>query len=63
MQKTKSVSFNLNDPYEERLLKHAKQFPVFSAYVKRLIQRDMEENKTDIATKKPVYRSSGGELK
>ena len=45
MKKVKSVAFNLYDPYESRLYDHAKQHKVFSAYVKRLIQRDMEEKK------------------
>jgi hypothetical protein len=41
-KKVKSVSFNDNDPFEDKLLKHSNQFPNFSGYVKRLIQRDME---------------------
>lgn len=38
----KQVVFNLEDPYHRKLLKHLEQFPNFSGYVKRLIQRDME---------------------
>ncbi|UAW07771.1 hypothetical protein PVJ1_00037 [Psychrobacillus phage PVJ1] len=46
MSKTKSISFDLADPLEEKLLKHAeKEFDGkkrnFSRYVKRLIQADM----------------------
>lgn len=41
-RKIRSVSFNLDDPYEEKLNNHAKKFREFSVYVKRLIQRDME---------------------
>lgn len=38
----KSISFKNGDPYEEKLLEHAAEYPNFSVYVKRLIQRDME---------------------
>jgi hypothetical protein len=38
----KSVAFNVADPYQRQLLDHTKQFTNFSAYIKRLIQRDME---------------------
>jgi hypothetical protein len=38
----KNVSFNIADPDQKALLEYAMQRPNFSAYVKRLIQRDME---------------------
>lgn len=38
----KSVSFKLTDPMEADLMEHAEKYPNFSAYVKRLIQRDKE---------------------
>jgi hypothetical protein len=38
----KSVAFNVADPYQRKLLEHTAQFTNFSAYMKRLIQRDME---------------------
>ncbi|SMQ76013.1 hypothetical protein SAMN05444673_2613 [Bacillus sp. OV166] len=41
--RNKSVSFNLVDPFQKQMKDYAEQYPNFSAYVKRLIQRDMEE--------------------
>jgi hypothetical protein len=38
----KSVAFNLVDPYQRKLLEYTDQYTNFSAYIKRLIQRDME---------------------
>jgi hypothetical protein len=38
----KSVSFNMLDPFQAQMIKHVEQYPNFSAYIKRLIQRDME---------------------
>ncbi|WP_096199531.1 hypothetical protein [Bacillus sp. FJAT-45350] len=64
--KVKSVSFNLSDPYEKKLLEHASMFNVFSAYVKRLIQKDMEErksNNTNNNMPKQVHRSERGGYK
>ncbi|WP_044736276.1 hypothetical protein [Geobacillus kaustophilus] len=40
--KTKGVSFNVVDPHQRRLYEHAARHTNFSAYVKSLIQRDME---------------------
>jgi hypothetical protein len=41
--KNKSVSFNMVDPFQVQMKEYVEQFPNFSGYVKRLIQRDMEE--------------------
>lgn len=38
----KSVAFNVLDPDQSQLLEHAMRRSNFSAYIKRLIQRDME---------------------
>lgn len=38
----RSISFRLDSPYEMQLLEHATKQLNFSAYIKRLIQRDME---------------------
>jgi hypothetical protein len=38
----KSVSFNVLDPYQQQMKEYTEQFPSFSGYIKRLIQRDME---------------------
>lgn len=38
----KSVSFNVVDPFQAQMKEYTEQFPNFSGYVKRLIQRDME---------------------
>lgn len=40
--KNMSVSFNLSDPFQKQMKEYAEQFPNFSGYIKRLIQRDME---------------------
>lgn len=42
MKKVKSVAFNVADPMELALYKHAEKHKYFSTYVKRLIQRDLE---------------------
>ncbi|WP_273125895.1 hypothetical protein [Bacillus weihaiensis] len=38
----KDVSFSHNDPHEVALLNHALRQGVFSRYIKRLIDRDMQ---------------------
>lgn len=38
----KGVSFNLYDPDQKKMYDHAMKRSNFSAYVKRLIQRDIE---------------------
>lgn len=40
--KNKAVSFNVLDPDQEALLRHSLKRKNFSAYVKRLIQRDLD---------------------
>jgi len=40
--KNKAVSFNVLDPDQKDLYKHAMKRKNFSSYIKRLIQRDME---------------------
>lgn len=40
--KNRSVSFNLDDPDQKKMFEYANERTNFSAYVKRLIQRDME---------------------
>lgn len=52
MKKVKSVAFQLEDPMEKKLYDFANQNKYFSTYVKRLIQRDMENgNKVNINQK------------
>lgn len=36
------VVFNLNDPFQRKLYKHTQKFTNYSAYMKSLVQRDME---------------------
>jgi hypothetical protein len=36
------VAFNLADPFQKKLYDHTQTFTNFSAYIKALIQRDME---------------------
>lgn len=38
----KTVVFNPADPDQKKLIEHADKRPNFSAYIKRLIQRDMD---------------------
>lgn len=38
----KTVAFNLVDPDQKAMLEHADLRPNFSGYIKRLIQRDMD---------------------
>lgn len=40
--KRKTVSFNVADPDQLAMFEHACQRTNFSAYIKRLIQRDLE---------------------
>jgi hypothetical protein len=42
----KSVSFNVLDPFQRQLKTHCDKYPNFSGYIKRLIQRDMETQRT-----------------
>lgn len=44
MKKVKSVAFQLADPMEFKLYHFAMKNVYFSTYVKRLIQRDMENS-------------------
>lgn len=37
-RKVKSVSFNLNDPWELEMYEYTLKYPNFSSFVKRLIQ-------------------------
>lgn len=62
-KKIKSVAFNLEDPIEVQLFNHANKYTVFSAYIKRLIQREMEEQKVNAQPKRNVVRSDGGAYK
>ncbi|WPF65001.1 hypothetical protein YTCETSXE_CDS0045 [Staphylococcus phage MVC_VPHSA2] len=43
MKKVKSVAFQLADPMEFKLFHFSMKQSYFSTYVKRLIQRDMEQ--------------------
>lgn len=55
--KTRGVAFNLSDPDQKQLYDYTLNFKNYSAYVKRLIQRDMDSRgikPNKIATKKPV---------
>jgi hypothetical protein len=42
----KSVSFNVLDPDQAQMKEFVDQYPNFSGYIKRLIQRDMERRTT-----------------
>ncbi|QNI20418.1 hypothetical protein A6E27_23115 [Bacillus cereus] len=45
MKKVKSVAFNVADSMEYEMFHYAMKQQYFSTYVKRLIQRDMEDGK------------------
>jgi hypothetical protein len=45
MKKVKSVAFNVADNMEYELFHYAAKQQYFSTYIKRLIQRDMEDGK------------------
>lgn len=45
MKKVKSVAFNVADSMEFEMFHYAMKQKYFSTYVKRLIQRDMEDGK------------------
>lgn len=49
MKKVKSVAFNVADPMEYGMFHYAAKQEYFSTYMKRLIQRDMEDGKRVIA--------------
>jgi hypothetical protein len=52
-RKVKSVSFNLNDPFEIELYEHTMKYPNFSSLIKRLIQNSLN-GKTDNPQSKQV---------
>lgn len=54
----KSVSFNVSDPFQQQMKDYTEQFPNFSGYVKRLIQRDME-NGIKKTPSHPVIKVNG----
>lgn len=57
MKKVKSVAFNVEDPMEFALYTFANKNKYFSTYVKRLIQRDMENgNKADMKEFEEAFR-------
>lgn len=47
-KKVKSVAFNTEDPMEYALYQYALKHKYFSTYVKRLIQRDMEDGNKEL---------------
>lgn len=54
---TKGVTFNLSDPDQAKLFKHAEKRKNFSGYVKRLIQRDLESQPV------PLVKTENGGIK
>ncbi|EZP77648.1 hypothetical protein H839_08444 [Parageobacillus genomosp. 1] len=52
----KPVAFNLDDPDQKSLYDHAMKRTNFSAYIKRLIQRDMEGWNVQPSVSAPVTR-------
>jgi hypothetical protein len=47
-RKVKSVSFNINDPFEIEMFEYANKFPNFSSFIKRLIQNAMNGKSENI---------------
>lgn len=66
MKKVKSIAFQLADPMEYKMYKHAEtQGKYFSTYIKRLIQRDIEgggNKPLSIQDLEEYKRSHGEEL-
>lgn len=54
----RSISFKLDSPYEMQLLDHATKQANFSAYIKRLIQRDMEGGVNPNHIKRPTKKQN-----
>jgi len=48
----KSVSFNVLDPFQLQMKEYTERYPNFSGYIKRLIQRDMEQVRSAKVIKK-----------
>lgn len=51
------VAFNLEDPLQAKLYKHTKQYTNYSAYIKSLVQRDMEGGRQE-----PMFKGEEKEL-
>lgn len=56
--KNRPVSFNIDDPYQRKLYEHTLQYSNYSAYIKSLIQRDMEGGHISNAQQSEVEVSS-----
>ncbi|UYL93905.1 hypothetical protein PK21_gp42 [Geobacillus phage vB_GthS_PK2.1] len=56
--KTKGVAFNLDDPDQKALYEYATTRTNFSAYVKRLIQADMQRQQMKAAGRIPAAHSA-----
>jgi hypothetical protein len=55
-RKIKSVSFNLNDPFENEMYEYTERFPNFSSFIKRLIQNAMSGKSENLHLNKPVLK-------
>jgi hypothetical protein len=60
--KNMCVSFNLSDPFQKQMKEYAEQFPNFSGYIKRLIQRDMEGGVNIRTIKKPPIKAVSNQV-
>lgn len=47
-RKVKSVSFNLDDPWENEMYQHSLRFSNFSSFVKRLIQNSLQSKSVNL---------------
>jgi hypothetical protein len=55
-RKVKSVSFNINDPFEIEMFEYANKFPNFSSFIKRLIQNAMNGKSENIQLNQHVQK-------
>jgi hypothetical protein len=55
-RKVKSVSFNINDPFEIEMFEYANKFPNFSSFIKRLIQNAMNGKSENIQLNQSVQK-------
>lgn len=57
-RKVKSVSFNLEDPFELEMYEHVLNLPNFSSFVKRLIQNSISGSEQKTSFKKQSIEPS-----
>jgi hypothetical protein len=62
MREVKSVSFNLDDPFENEMFQYTKKFPNFSGLIKRLIQNAMSGKSENLQQSKLVTKTQNEQV-